>query len=80
LERGRCPVSNLLRMPFVCVGLDWARPKFLFQQDRIDQMVLRQRTQVRIGVRAAGNKTNEQIKKRKRSMENLQPRSTKLVN
>jgi len=26
LERGRCPVSNLLRMPFVCVGLDWARP------------------------------------------------------
>ena len=30
LERGRCPVPNLLRMPFVCVGLDWARPKFLF--------------------------------------------------
>ena len=30
LERGRRPVPNLLRMPFVCVGLDWARPKFLF--------------------------------------------------
>jgi hypothetical protein len=44
-------------MPFVIVGLDWARPKFLFQKDRIDQMVLRQRAQVRIGVRAAGNKT-----------------------
>ena len=26
LERGRCPVPNLLRMPFACVGLDWARP------------------------------------------------------
>src|SRR5437588_1826581 len=26
LERGRCPVSNLLRKPFACVGLDWARP------------------------------------------------------
>jgi hypothetical protein len=39
LERGRCPVSNLLRMLFACVGLDWARPKFLFHTDRIDQMV-----------------------------------------
>jgi hypothetical protein len=25
-------------MPFACVGLDWARPKFLFQKDRIDQI------------------------------------------
>jgi hypothetical protein len=28
----RCPVPNLLRMPFVGVGLDWARPEFLFQK------------------------------------------------
>ena len=37
-------------------------PKVRLPPDRIDQMVLRQRAQVRIGVRAAGNKTNEQLK------------------
>jgi hypothetical protein len=41
LERGRCPVSNLfkpqLKQLELDVGLDWARPKFLFQKDRIDQ-------------------------------------------
>jgi hypothetical protein len=25
-------------MPFACVGLDWARPLFLFQKDRIEQI------------------------------------------
>jgi hypothetical protein len=35
-------------------------PKVPLPPDRIDQMALRQRAQVRIGVRAAGNKTNEQ--------------------
>jgi hypothetical protein len=67
LERGRCPVSNLLRMPFACVGLDWARPKFLFHLIVLIKLLLRLRSQVRIGVRAVGNKTNEQIRKRKRS-------------
>jgi len=27
LERGRCPVPNLLAKPFASVGLDWARPQ-----------------------------------------------------
>src|SRR5205807_824743 len=30
LERGRCPASNLLRILFACVGLDWARPQVPF--------------------------------------------------
>src|SRR5947208_11520530 len=50
------PVPNLLRKTFACVGLDWARPQVPLLPDRIDQMVLRQKAQVRIGVRAAGNK------------------------
>src|SRR5205085_5367260 len=37
LERGRCPLPNLLRKPFACVGLDWARP-CSSSTDRIDQI------------------------------------------
>src|SRR5262249_28170800 len=58
---------RIYSMPLACVGLDWARPLFLFQKIASIKLLLRLRSQVRIGVRAAGNKPNEQIRKRKRS-------------
>src|SRR6266478_8563115 len=54
LERGRCPASNLLKNTLRERRIRLGAPKFLFQKDRIDQMVPRLRG--RIGVRAAGSK------------------------
>ena len=59
-NRGRCPASNLLRMPFACVGLDWARPSSSSTLIALIKLLLRLRSHARIGVGAAGNKTNEQ--------------------
>jgi hypothetical protein len=38
LEHGSCPLPNLLRTLFACVGLDWARP-CSSSINRIDQIV-----------------------------------------
>ena len=46
-------------------------PKFLFHLIALIKLLLRLRSHARIGVRAAGNKTNEQKRKRKRSRENF---------
>jgi hypothetical protein len=58
-------------MPFASVGLDWARPSSSSTLIALIKLLLRLRSHARIGVRAAGNKTNEQKSKRKRSRENF---------
>ena len=68
LERGRCPVPNLLRMPFVGVGLDWARPSSSSTLIALIKLLLRLRSQVRIGVRAVG-KTNQRAYKEEEALQ-----------
>jgi len=84
---GAARQSNLLRMPFACVGLDWARPYrpsgfgLPLPKDRIDQIAAA--TAVACTDRSKSrwkNKTNEQIRKSKHSRKKLQPRSTNLMN
>jgi hypothetical protein len=62
-------------MPFACVGLDWARPLFLFQKIALIKLLLRLRSQVRIGVRAVypepfrGWKQNQRANKEEEALQ-----------
>ena len=78
LERGRRPLPNLLRMPFVCVGLDWARPKFLFHLIALIKWSGSYRTDTsksRWKQNQRANKEEEALQKRK-----PQSRSTNIMN
>ena len=53
------------------VGLDWARPSSSSTLIALIKLLLRLRSQVRIGVRAAGKTNQRATRKRKRSRKNF---------